>query len=323
MKPRFWYGLNCNINPLGFGCWQLSGPCYINGTPHGWGNISEKEAIRLIHHAIDNGIQLFDTAASYGNGRSEQLLGKAINTCSNKSNVFVCTKIELSESELHKKSLRDAFLKKADDSLSRLGRDYIDVLLIHAPPDDLRWSELDIWALDKLKKEGKIRTYGVSSRSIYGLLSVIDSGFGSCVEWTFHLLERRPVDWIFPKLANSNINFIARSPLARGLLSNKYLKENPAFCQDEFRSTLPKEWVNWVITSIRNINHFDIISNIDLSELALRYCLSFEEVSAVIPGINKTKHLVSALHAEKKGVLNQQILTFLANHLDSHYEKWK
>jgi aryl-alcohol dehydrogenase-like predicted oxidoreductase len=321
MEPRYWYGLDQWINPLGFGCWQLIGEYYKNNKPHGWGDIDRNQAVHLIHHALENGIQFFDTAAGYGDGKSETILGEALSSSSFDKEAVVCTKIPLTGNDIQSGQLEEDFKEKVETSLKRLKLDRIDVLLLHNPPDDLDWYNFDYSKLEDLIKQGKIGTYGVSARSLEGAENVINSNFGTCLEWVFNFLERRPIDRIFPKLSQKKMNFIGRSPLARGLIKSKYLQSDPEFAGNDFRSTLNQEWIKWVLGSIRNIgNTAEKLE--DLSKLALRYCISYEGLSVFIPGFKKIDQLESALNAVEEGKLSEEFLQIIEDKSDKAFPGW-
>lgn len=321
MNKRYWYGLRREMSPVGFGCWQIGGEHSVNGKPLGWGAVSETDAIELIHYAIDSGVQFFDTAAGYGGGRSEEILGKAIAQSNGRSNVCICTKIPLTADEVQTNRIGQSFVDRVEESLNRLRVSCVDVLLIHNPPDDLDWQHFDFRVLEELVANGKILTFGVSSRTIDGAIKVVEAGFGSCVEWVFNLLERRPVDVLFPNLKSSRFNFIARSPLSRGLLIRKYFHQQPVFDQNEFRSTLPQEWVEWVVSSIRNAD-LTIEEKDNLAAFAVQYCLSFEEVSVVIPGIKRAEHLDKFLSISKELNLDGDFFKRLEASTEKCFPKW-
>lgn len=318
LANRYWYGIDQWLNPMGMGCWQIGGNHQINGKPNGWGHISTSEATYLIHQAIDNGIELFDTAASYGN--SEILLGKAINTSSSGKQPVICTKIALEDSEISSARLSEAFITRVEKSLERLQADRIDILLLHNPPDDLPWGTFETTVLNRLRDDGKIGTYGVSCRSMNGVKKIIDTGFGTCVEWVFNILERRPLD-VFPLLKDKQVNFIARSPLSRGLFSPKYRQGKPLFKADEFRSGLNQDWINWVLKSIDNLNLNDEDRQA-LPQIALQYCLSFPEMSAVIPGINKPEYLESYLKIKQQSFISREFIDILHSKTEASYPPW-
>lgn len=288
MKKRYWYGLNKETNPLGIGCWQIAGAHSINGKPNGWGNIEEKEALNILITAIKSGIDFFDTAQGYNEGRSEELLGKAIKQTS--ESIVVCTKIVLTDDEVKQQNLSYGFSERVNESLRRLGTDRLDILLIHNPPDNINWKEFNNSTLIELQKEGKIGTFGVSTRGLDAAKNVVEAKFGTVLEWVFNIFERRPVDVLFPLIEQQKFNFIARSPLSRGLINPKYLITKPEFGKDDFRSTLPLDWVEWTLDSLRKLNANGIAPT-DIVKIATQYCLQYNAVTSAIIGVRTSRQL--------------------------------
>ena len=287
MAPRYWYGLDKWISPLGLGCWQLGGEHELLGKPNGWGPVDEAEAIALIAAALDNGIRLFDTAIGYGDGRSETLLGLALERSRVGGEATICTKAPLSPGQ---EAIDDRFLDHVRASADRLRRERIDILLIHNPPGGIDWSRFDRSPLERLQAEGRIGTFGVSTRTLNDAVHVMGARFGTCVEWVYGPLERRPARDLFPGLQEARMNFIARSPLSRGYFSEALYRRPASFPTNDFRSTLPAEWIDWVRGSIDALGLAE--QDIDrLSHLALLYCLRSPEVTAIIPGMKRIEHL--------------------------------
>jgi aryl-alcohol dehydrogenase-like predicted oxidoreductase len=289
---RYWHGLEKEISVTGFGCWQIAGNHDVGGRPNGWGDIDQRQAQELISNALDAGIRFFDTAQGYGRGTSEQILGTVINNHSCGEEAVVCTKI--SAPLAHDTQAINKEVDQAIDlSLQRLARDCIDIVLLHNPPDDYSYTKGLIEAFEVQRCRGRIKTYGISATTIGGINNAIDAGFGTCVEWNFNILERRPIHDVFPLCRAHNINFIARSPLARGLLSEKFFNSRQSyFAENEFRSTLDQDWVNWVKSEMQRIIDAGLPSE-QISQYAIEYILKFDEVSAVIPGIRTLEHLGS------------------------------
>ncbi len=286
MAPRYWFGLDRWVDPLGLGCWQLGGDHEVQGRPNGWGPVSEEQARELVHHALDHGIRFFDTAIGYGDGRSEELLGRALHTSAFGEDATICTKAPLTPGT---QAIDSVFLDHVHASLERLRRDRIDILLLHNPPDDIDWSAFDQDPLRRLQADGLIGTFGVSSRSLPGAQRVLDARFGTCIEWVYGPLERRPAADLLPRMAAANMNFIARSPLSRGYFTGALHRHPPTFAATDFRSTLPAAWREWVRSSIDRLalEEHDIDR---LANLAIAFCLHAPEVTAVIPGM---KHLAN------------------------------
>jgi aryl-alcohol dehydrogenase-like predicted oxidoreductase len=314
---RYWHGLNRSTEAIGFGCWQIAGNHFVNGDiPNGWGDIDEDEAVEILVKAMKSGIDFFDTAQGYGYGKSEKILGKAIK----KSNLspVVCTKFELTESEIENNRLDEDFFDRIQNSFNNLDLPYIDILLVHSPPDNIDWSTFDYSKMEKLRSDGKIGTYGVSSRSIKGAIKAAESDFGTVIEWVFNALERRPVKELFPLLKNKN--FIARSPLSRGFLNSNWLNAELIFDENDYRSTLPSDWLEWTINSVKKLQSNGIDSS-KITEASIEYCLSKEEVTSTIIGIKSMENLNGILELKEKNSINFDE-SFL-NGIDECFPKWK
>ena len=307
MKTAFWKGLGKNINRKGIGTWQFCTDYSVGNSPHGWSKIDNQLIKKIIFKSVEGGVQFFDTAHGYGYGFSEEILGNTLKEIKN-DEVFVCSKLPLSNNALSIKSLDKEFQDQFFTSLKRLNRDRLDILLLHSPPDELDYINFDFSFLFKMQEVGYLGTFGVSAVSLKGVQNVIKSKFGTCIEWVFNPLERRPINEVFPLIKN-DFNFIARSPLNRGFLNNQNYNKTIADFKNQFRSTLNPSWVEWT-----NENSYQILKilkeNQSLSTFSLEFCLSFEEVSVTIPGINKISYLdeylkVNYLLKNRELIINQ------------------
>lgn len=317
MKKRFWTGINKETNPLGFGCWQISGTHTQNNLPNGWGDITENQAIDLLCYAMENGIDFFDTAQGYNYGKSEQLLGEAIKE--SKKDIVICTKVSLTEEEIIDKKIGVNYKKRVVQSLENLKLPYIDILLIHNPPDDINWKEFNYDILDELANEKTIGTYGVSSKGLNGAINVIENNVGSTLEWVFNIFERRPIKDLFPIIERNKMNFIARSPLSRGLINPKYLKNEPFFDSNDFRSTLPQEWIDWAIGSLKIFQN-NGISETEIIKKAVLFCLQFNQVNATILGIKSKDQLNEYLSIRNEIDFGFDFSLF--ENISEFYPKW-
>ncbi|PMB40136.1 hypothetical protein CEN47_03880 [Fischerella thermalis CCMEE 5319] len=317
MEKRFWSGINKYTNVFGIGCWQIAGNYYYNGVPNGWGNVDKNQAIDLLCYAMNNGIDFYDTAQGYNFGQSELLLGEAIKQT--RKRVVICTKISLTENEINQKKIGLDFKSRVFKSLENLAVPCIDILLIHNPPDDLNWKEFNYDIIQEIIDENIIGTFGISSKSLKGAINAIENNVGTTLEWVFNLFERRPIEELFPILRSKKMNFIARSPLSRGLINPLYISDDPIFYSDDFRSTLPKEWISWVINSLR-IYHSNGVPADELVKNALLFCSHFKEVNSVIVGIKTQKQLEHYLTISKNTETEFQMEKLLNTPI--FYPKW-
>tara|TARA_B100001250_G_scaffold1816_1_gene1610 strand:+ start:3230 stop:4222 length:993 start_codon:yes stop_codon:yes gene_type:complete len=198
------------VSEFALGCWPFAGGSV-------WGNQNKSDSISTVHSALANGINFFDTAEGYDDDfHSETILGEALKNARNKS--VIATKI--SPSNLFPKKIERA----CDDSLRRLGTDYIDLYQIHWPNHDVNIED-SINELNKLIQKGKIRSIGVCNFGVLDLKDILKIADISTNQIPYNLLWR-PIEYeILPESINNNIGMICYSPLAQGLLTGRY--KNP------------------------------------------------------------------------------------------------
>ena len=301
------------IARLGLGTWQFGGPNYVDNKPTGWGATDEAAAVRAIHRALDEGVHFIDTADSYGAGKSETIIGQAFASHADSSGrlpVEVCTKFG-NRRNANGESVQDysaTYLTEAvEASLRRLRRDTLDVLLLHSPPDSFDWAAYDTEPFEALVRAGKIKAYGVSSRSVYGAKRVMEARFGSVLEVIYNALDRRAETVLWTDPVSGAYRFIARVPLASGFLKATYLSEDPVFPPDQYRHYLPDRDRDWLLGSTRKLAFLDELEG-GISASAIRFCLSHPAVSVVIPGIRSDGQVMSHVRAARLGPLTNETL---------------
>jgi aryl-alcohol dehydrogenase-like predicted oxidoreductase len=302
---------------IGLGTWQLGGANIVNGKPTGWGEIAENEAIDTLEAALSAGVRFFDTADAYGAGQAEQFLGKALQNVARNS-LQICTKFG---NRATGQDFSAAWLFEAvDASLRRLQTDYLDVLLLHSPPDNFDWANYDPTPFETLVKAGKIRAYGVSSKSVYGAKRVIEAGFGSWIEAVYNCLDRRAEDVLFNEPAFQKYQFIARVPLASGFLNDKYLTQNPVFRADEYRQYMNPDDAQWLLESTRKLAFLKTNTQ-TLTQAAVRFCLSNQHVDYVVVGVR------NVAQAQNLAIINEplppQTLLKIAQAVPDVPDRWK
>lgn len=310
---------------LGFGTWQLGGANLVNGKPTGWGHVEEHQAIEAIHYALDRGIVFFDTADTYGRGQAERLLGRAFSTYGGESKPIVCTKFgnqEVADGSFAKNFSAAYLIDCVSASLERLQIDSLDTLLLHSPDDNFSWTTYDEAPYHQLLEQGLIRKFGVSSRSVYGAKRVTESGWGSVVELTYNALDRRAEEVLFTLPNIGDYEIIARVPLASGFLNGRYLIEDPEFRSDDYRSTMNPADLTWLLESVRNLHFLQDLEG-GMAVSALRFALSNQHVSRVIPGVRSIENLKSNLKALELGPLPDEILDLIGQSVPDVPQRWK
>jgi myo-inositol catabolism protein IolS len=194
------------ISVMTMGCWALAGG-------RTWGPQDEEDAIAALKAAVDYGINFFDTAEGYGNGRSEELVGRALSDVRDK--ILIATKV--SSNHLRPKDLRAA----CEGSLKALGTDYIDVYYIHWPNWDVPIEET-LGAMEALKEEGKIRFVGCSNFGQKDLTDLFQYGRVEIDQLPYNLLCRAIEYEILPTCIEHDVSVACYSPLLHGILTGKF-----------------------------------------------------------------------------------------------------
>ncbi len=309
---------------IGLGTWQFGGPNIQNGRPTGWGAVNEIDAIHTVHAALEQGVRFFDTADSYGAGQSERILGRALDAQPT-SDVVICTKFgnrPTPDGTTIPDFSADYLVEAVDASLQRLGRETLDVLLLHSPPDNFDWANYDTEPFDKLVRAGKIGRYGVSSKSVYGAKRVMDAEFGSALEVIYNALDRRAETVLFNAPEADNYLFIGRVPLASGFLNPAYLNQQPTFANDDYRHNLPDRDRNWLIDSVRRLAFLNELPG-GLATSALRFSLSHPAISVIIPGARHAGQVTANCAAEALGPLSSELIDRIKQAVSDVPDHWK
>lgn len=299
MKTRQLGLTDLKVSEIGLGCWALGGQCTINGIPTTYGNVDETTAIQIIKKAYQVGINTFDTADIYSLGNSERRLGQALNE--NRKNVFIFTKAggipSINNEKLYEIDLSlNHLLAALDGSLRRLNTDYVDLFQAHTVPKN----ESEFKTLENvfkvIKNSGKGNFCGVSIGSKYHVgIELIKRGLVDTLQIYFSLLDFEPIKELLPLARKENVGIIVAEPLSQGFLTGKYTRGH-IFPSTDFRSTFSKEEIE---KRIEQSNQFKILESEEkkLSQIALSYVLSRNEVSVCIPSSKSLEQLISNFNA--------------------------
>ena len=293
----------------------MGGENLIQGVPMGWDAMDNNTAVEILLTAIKSGIQFIDTADSYGQGQSEAYIGQAIHElkkdCSwDRSHIMICTKFGnhvLDDGTMVQDFSREHLIKAVDASLTRLSCDYLDILLFHSPPENFDWANYDRGTLDELVRMGKIKEYGVSSKSVYGAKSVMDVAFGTVIEVIYNALDRRVNTVLGNHPERNRYHVIGRVPLASGFLTDKVFLNDPTLFGGGYRSKIPDRDVRWFMESANKLAFLGQLPG-GLTCNALAYCLQSTCVDVVIPGVKDLGQLLSHLTALKLPDLPDNVL---------------
>ena len=224
------------ITPIGVGAWAIGG----GGWAFGWGPQDDHDSIAAIHTAVEQGINWVDTAAVYGLGHSEEIVGEALKPLSKKPYVFTkCERVWGDDRKIGKSLKRDSIHRECEASLRRLGVDVIDLYQIHWPEPDEDIEEG--WtAMAELQAAGKVRHIGVSNFNVAQLERARKIAPITSLQPPYSMLVRGVESEILPFCRQHNIGVIAYSPMRNGLLSGSMTKERAHnLAEDDHRRRLP------------------------------------------------------------------------------------
>ena len=290
MKYRKFSDLGWDVSEIGLGCWGIGGS---------WGYVSENDAKEVLKKALDNGVNFFDTADMYGDGRSERILGKFFKSTSEK--IFITTKSGRRWRPNYPKGYKQHYVEEfIDRSLVNLGTDCIDLLQLHCPPSDVCSKKETYEMMDEIVKKGKIANYGVTVHKISDAMEAIKFPNVKSIQVVFNIFRQKAADIFLKEAKKKNVGIIARGPLASGLLTGT-IDQDTTFADDDHRNYNINGKAFDVGDTFSGVNFENglkaveklkelLPDNFSLTDLALKWILMHEEISVAIPGaINKSQ----------------------------------
>jgi aryl-alcohol dehydrogenase-like predicted oxidoreductase len=285
------------ISEISFGAWAIGGA---------WGRVDDRESLAALHAALDGGVNFFDTADVYGDGRSERLLAKLKKE--RKERFYIATKagrrLPVQTTEGYSRKNLVAFVNR---SLRNLDTDTIDLLQLHCPPTEVYYRPEVFGILDDLVKAGKLRHYGVSAEKVEEALKAVEYPNVQSVQIIFNIFRQRPAERFFAEAQKRKVGILARVPLASGLLSGKmssaskfakddhrnFNRHGEAFDRGETFSGVDFETGLKVVGQLKKL----VPSGASLAQLALRWILEFPAVTCAIPGAKRPAQVLENLAA--------------------------
>ena len=304
------------VSEISFGAWAIGGA---------WGAVDDKDSLAALHVALDAGVNFFDTADVYGDGRSERLLAKLKKERSDK--FYIATKagrrLREQTPEGYSRENLTTFIER---SLRNLETDALDLLQLHCPPVQVYYMPEVFGVLDDLTKEGKIRHYGVSVEKVEEGLKAIEFPGIATVQIIFNIFRQRPKDLFFPTAQQRDIGILVRLPLSSGLLSGK-ITRNTAFAADDHRnfnrngerfdrgetfSGVDFETALDAVDEIRRV----VPEGMSMANFALRWILDHHAVSCVIPGARNEQQVLQNVASSDLPPLKPDQMAVLAKLYD-------
>ena len=284
MKFRKFSNIGWQVSEVGLGCWAIGSE---------WGDVSKEDANEVLKTSLDNGVNFFDTADVYGDGRSEQFIGELLKSTCEK--IYVATKsgrrLNPHNSEGYNPQNIESFI---DRSLKNLGVECIDLLQLHCPPSDVCSKKETYEMMDDIVKKGKILHYGVSVEKVSEALDAIQFPNVKSIQIIFNMFRQKPSEEFFKEAAKRDVAIIVRVPLASGLLTGKMTKDSSfpandhrnynikgeAFDVGETFSGISFEKGLLAVEELKQL----LPENFTMADLALKWILMHDEVTVAIPG---------------------------------------
>ena len=302
------------LSEIGFGAWGIGG--------NQWQGGKDDESLRALKRSFELGVNLVDTALAYGDGHSEQLVGKAIREDYHK--VYVATKVPpkdrvwpaSSSKPIAEVFPRDYIVQSTEQSLRNLGVEQIYLQQLHVWTD--AWVEADEWrrAFEDLRASGKVRYFGVSisEHDPDSALKVVASGLINAVQVIYNIFDQTPEAKLFPLCVEKRVGVLARVPLDEGGLTGT-ITEDTQFEPGEFRESYFRgDRKQQVVEHVKALEDELKDAPGTLPQIALRFCLSNKAVSSVIPGMRRAATVESSCRASSAGMLDAKKLAILKRH---------
>jgi aryl-alcohol dehydrogenase-like predicted oxidoreductase len=275
------------VSTISFGAWAIGGT---------WGNVKDEESLAALQRALDLGVNFFDTADVYGDGRSEQLLARLRRL--RREPFHIATKIgrrlDPHIAEGYNKQNLSAFVER---SLKNLDVEALDLVQLHCPPTEVYYMPEVFDILDGLVKDGKLRYYGVSVEKVEEALKAIEYPNVQTVQIIFNIFRQRPLDLFFGAAQRRQVGILARVPLSSGMLTGKMSSKTSFEADDHRQGNRHGEWFDrgetfsgldyetglQAVEELRSL----VPPGMSMTQMALRWILMAPAVTCAIPGAKR------------------------------------
>jgi aryl-alcohol dehydrogenase-like predicted oxidoreductase len=302
------------ISAVGYGAWGIGGSMWIGA--------DDDESLTALRRAIDLGVNFIDTAAGYGNGHSEELVGRVVRESTEA--VHVSTKIPPKNMRwpapagVHADDAypRDWVVDQTEQSLARLGLETIDVQQFHVWSDE--WVGQGDWldAIEELKRAGKIRAFGISINDHQPAngVELVESGDVDTVQVIYNVFDQSPEEELFPAVEAHGVGVIARVPFDEGSLTGS-VRPGTEFPDGDFRNRyFAGDRKREVWERAQAIADDAQVPIEELAQIALRFCITHPAVSTTIPGMRTVRNVERNVAAIERGPVTHEQLAALRPH---------
>jgi len=297
-----------NVSSVSMGCWAIGGA---------WGDVDDRESMATLRRAVESGINFFDTADVYGDGRSERLLARLRKDIGDEFHVAtkIGRRLVPHVATGYTKETLTAFV---EESLRNLETEALDLVQLHCPPPEVYYMPEVFEVMDTLVQAGKILYYGVSVEKVEEAIKAIAYPNVQTVQIIFNMFRQRPAELFFRLAGDRQVGILARVPLASGLLTGKLTKgsrfpgndhrhfnrSGEAFDRGETFSGVEFETGLQAVEELKSV----CPPGMTLTQFALRWVLMFEEVSCAIPGAKHPQQIEDNARAAKHPPLPEDVM---------------
>ncbi len=296
------------VSEISFGAWAIG---------NDWGNVDDKESIAALHTAVDLGVNFFDTADVYGDGRSEKLLAQLKRD--RKEEIIIATKAgRRLNPHVASGYTGENIAGFIERSLQNLQVDALDLVQLHCPPTEVYYQPELFGALDDLVAAGKIKNYGVSVEKVEEAIKAIEFENVKTVQIIFNIFRERPADLFFDLAKQKKVGILARVPLSSGMLTGKmsantefeaqdhrnYNRHGAAFDVGETFSGVDFETGLQAVEDLRKL----VPSEMTMAQFALRWILMFDAVTCAIPGAKRPSQAQDNIQAADFPALSDETM---------------
>jgi aryl-alcohol dehydrogenase-like predicted oxidoreductase len=327
VKYRKFGRIGWDVSQIGFGAWAVGGA---------WGSVDDEQSIAAMKRAVELGVNFFDTADVYGDGRSERLLRRLRQETTAPFHIATKAGRRLSPhlAEGYNRENLSAFI---DRSLQNLGVDALELVQLHCPPTDTYYRPETFAAMDDLVQAGKIQHYGVSVERVEEGLKALEFPNVESIQIIFNMFRQRPAERFLAEAQRRGVATIIRVPLASGMLTGKLTAESTfeaddhrrfnrhgeAFDVGETFSGVPYEIGLKAVEELKSL----LPAGASLAQLALRWILMFEGVSTIIPGGKNPRQVADNSGASALAPLSEQQMSAVRTVYDRYirpsvHQRW-
>lgn len=275
MKMRQLGNTGLEVSTIGFGAMTIGGA---------FGPVDDAESLRALHAAIDAGMNFIDTSNAYGEGRSETLIGQFLRERADRDGILVFTKGG-NNMVTRVRNFEPGYISEClESSLERLGREPIDLYMLHNPSVDNMSAEDSYAVLEKAKSDGKIRHWGVSVNTVPECEMAVSQGRAATLQMEYNVINQSAAG-SFAAARSAGVGVISRVPLNRGFLSGRF-DESTQFADDDTRKrSLTPENLRKFQGQLDAVKAAAAELDVSPAEVAIRFCTSNRNASCVIPGV--------------------------------------